>query len=201
MNKLKALNPEQLREIYETIEAHISTARMAVNRNAYIRDALILRLLFYCGMRANEACKIKMQDFKLNRGLNTGGWIFITGDKNGNTQKYNIAPDLRYYFERWLAVKPASDYLFPSPRNPAKHITRQQLDLAIKQYCGFTSIPDDLRHAHAFRHACGQALTDNRATLQEVRDFLRQKSITSAMIYANCSAEHIGEVQKKLPKI
>jgi integrase/recombinase XerD len=88
---------------------------------------VLLRLIYFCGLRPNEGREIKKVDVDLNEGV-----LFIRKNKSHKERIVPMSNDMwnfcNSYSEQLAIFAPKSDYFFPSPDDnpyPAKWFTRQ----------------------------------------------------------------------------
>ena len=157
-----------------------------VDRADVVQHALMLRLLFFTGVRVAELCSIQVCDIDLENckiRINSG-----KGDKDrfvlfGKT----FATALRIH----IAAHPKNRWLFQSKRN--SKFTTRRIQQVVKQYAeaaGVTATP------HTFRHQFITWLTRNSgladAELQLITGHARRETLS---IYQHVALD--GELEKK----
>ncbi|HZK61533.1 MAG TPA: tyrosine-type recombinase/integrase [Anaerovoracaceae bacterium] len=90
---------------------------------------VLLRLIFFCGLRPNEGREIRKEDVDLEDGI-----LFIRKNKAHRERYVPISEDIcslcKSYSEKLKYFAPESEYFFPTPNGapyPAKWLTRQFL--------------------------------------------------------------------------
>ena len=74
-----------------------------------------------------------------------------------------------------------SPVLFPSRRGLP--ISRQMLDVLMKEYAELAAIPEGKRHFHVLKHSIATHLLDAGAELRFVQDWLGHSNIQNTVIY------------------
>lgn len=173
---LKYLDNAQLKKFFDT-----------VRKDKEYQHELWFNLILYFGMRVTELVNLRMENVKFDvRGLE------ITGVKNGLTQTYRkIDPVLWQKVQIWLEIRNArlsgrcSTFVFPSPvKRLAKssHVTEQAVKNAFKRYAKIAYLDKDFS-VHSLRHSCGVLKALHGDHPVAIKNWLRQKSLTSTLIY------------------
>ncbi|MHB1406845.1 MAG: tyrosine-type recombinase/integrase [Desulfitobacteriaceae bacterium] len=130
----------------------LTTNKRTPNRHLIL--PVLLRLIYFCGLRPNEGREIKKVDVDLNEGV-----LFIRKNKSHKERIVPMSDDMldlcRSYAEQLALFAPKSDYFFPSPDGnlyPAKWLTRQFREIwdSVKPtQCSANVRVYDLRHRFA----------------------------------------------------
>lgn len=172
-NELKYLDENQLSRFFQ-----------AVKKAKNPQHELWFDLCLYFGLRVTELTHLKLEDIKED----VHG-IEIRGRKNGLTMLYRrIDEKLWRKLQRWLRISHNSSYaqgctyLFPSPTDYNKPISEQAVKMAFKKYCKLAGL-DNSFSVHSLRHTCGVLKARNGDNPIEIKDWLRQKSLDSTLVY------------------
>ena len=149
------------------------------------RDYAICQTALYCALRASEIGLLFEQDIRFT---SQGITIYCRRLKGShNNTILIIDPDVEAALKEYLSIKQniygITDFLFPSQKG-GKGISRKTLDKMIKNYATETTIPDDKRHMHVFKHTRAVDLGESGAELSDIQWWLGHKSIKNTMIYA-----------------
>lgn len=156
----------------------------AVKKGKNFQHELWFDLCLYFGLRVTELTHLCLDDIRPDVfGLE------ISGVKNGLTMTYRrIDPRLWKKLQRWLkirATKPSASgctYLFPSSTLYSEPISEQAVKAAFKRYLKAADI-DNGFSVHSLRHSCGVLKAKNGHNPIDIKDWLRQKSLTSTLAY------------------
>ncbi len=175
-NGLKYLDESQLKKFFS-----------AVRKDEEFQYEVWYNLILYFGLRVCELTGLEMEDIKPDiRGLE------IEGRKNGLTKTYKgIDPVLWQKLEIWLEIRSArlsqrcSTFVFPSPvKRLAKtnHITEQAVKNGFKRFAKEAGLDKDFS-VHSLRHSCGVLKALHGDHPIAIKNWLRQKSLNSTLIY------------------
>jgi integrase/recombinase XerD len=118
----------------ELIAIFTEADRLKRNQNTPNRHLIVpvlLRLIYFCGLRPNEGREIKKSDVDLDRGT-----LFIRKNKTHRERIVPMSDDIRNfciaYNEKLKIFSPECEYFFPNPEGipySAKWLTRQFLSI------------------------------------------------------------------------
>lgn len=159
-----------------------------------LRNALILELLYSCGVRVSELVNIKLSDidFSNNR-------ILILG--KGNKERFvlygKVCSDLleKYLNEsRTKLIKKQNDYLFLNKFGG--QITDRAIRMIIDDVIKKSSLKLKIS-PHTFRHTFATHLLNEGADLKIVQDLLGHENISTTGIYTHVSNERLRNTYLK----
>lgn len=159
------------------------------------RDRCLIQMCFIHGLRASEACQLKVSDIDLRDNV-----IYIHRLKNGFSTVHPLAKEELPHLQRWLNLRSQwrdtdSEWLFLSQKGGP--LTRKHVHYLIKRYGEAANIPVQ-SHPHMLRHACGYALADSGADTRLIQDYLGHRNIRHTVIYtASNPNRFIGLWQKR----
>ncbi|HET6850617.1 MAG TPA: tyrosine recombinase XerC [Gaiellales bacterium] len=153
-----------------------------------LRDRALLELLYGCGLRASEACSLRVRDVDLD-----GRRVRVTGkgDKQrvvplGGAALEAIREYVRHGRPR-LAGEVASQSLFVSIRGRplAPSDVRRALASALRR----EGLPS--RSPHALRHSFATHLLEGGADLLSIQELLGHASVATTQVYTHVSVRHL----------
>lgn len=104
--------------------------------------------------------------------------------KGSLSGEHPLQADEARALKAWLKHRDTdSPILFPSRRGLP--ISRQMLDVLMKQYGEEASIPKEKRHFHVLKHSSATHLLDAGADLRFVQDWLGHSNIQNTVIYTS----------------
>jgi len=151
------------------------------------RDQALLELLYGTGCRVSEAVGVQLQDIDFDEEL-----IRVTG--KGSKQRLVplggvLVDALRVYLSsdgRPSLVSPSSrSFLFLNARGGP--LTRQGVDLIIRQRALAAGVPREMVSAHVFRHSCATHMLEHGADIRVVQELLGHVSIATTQLYTSVS--------------
>ncbi len=172
-------------------DLHEITLDVEVLDRAFIlRDLAVVELLYGCGLRVSELCRINMDDLDLK-----GGSVLVLGKgaKERRLPLHDLVIDalVRYLSEgRQALIKentPATAiFLNRVGRRLGPRDVRRILDLRFDQPV----------HPHALRHSFATHLLDGGADLRIVQELLGHSSLETTQIYTHVSKERLAAVYR-----
>lgn len=180
--KLWQVIPEVL--TLEEVEALLEQPDMKTC--AGVRDKAILELLYACGLRVSELCRIKIQDLDEDSVR-----VFGKGRKERIVplgRKASQAIDEYLLKYRDSGNSEDSVYLFLN--NRGKPLNRIAVWKMIKEYGRQAGIVKNLS-PHTMRHSFATHLLDNGAELRVIQEMLGHASISSTDRYTHVSRSHL----------
>jgi type 1 fimbriae regulatory protein FimB len=141
------------------------------------RDKAIFLIAYRHGLRASEIGLLRVSDLDLNRLR-----VILHRLKGSLSGEHPLQADEARALKAWLKSRDTdSPILFPSRRNLP--ISRQMLDVLMKDYGEEAAIPKDKRHFHVLKHSIATHLLDAGAELRFLQDWLGHSNIQNTVIY------------------
>jgi integrase/recombinase XerD len=165
------------------------------SRRAGLRDAVLIELLYDCGLRVSELTGLRLDQ------LDSESWLIRVRGKGGKERFVPFGEEAREVLERYLAAgrcAPAkaagNPYLFPGSRG--KHLTRQRAWQIVKSHLAGSGVRKRVS-PHTLRHSFATHLLDNGADLRAVQLLLGHADISTTQIYTHVSQERLKRVHLK----
>jgi type 1 fimbriae regulatory protein FimB len=141
------------------------------------RDKAIFLIAYRHGLRASEIGLLQTSDLDLKRLR-----IMLHRLKGSLSGEHPLQADEARALKAWLKERASdSPILFPSRRGLP--ISRQMLDVLMKEYAELAAIPKEKRHFHVLKHSIATQLLDAGAELRFVQDWLGHSNIQNTVIY------------------
>jgi integrase/recombinase XerD len=153
-----------------------------------LRDRALLELLYGCGLRAAEACTLRLADVRLETGS-----MRVMG-KGGKQRVVPVGGAAEAALGRYLARgRPRmaggghTERLFVSVRGRPLHPSdvRRSLQRALAQ----AGVP--ARSPHALRHTFATHLLEGGADLRSIQEMLGHASVGTTQVYTHVSVRHL----------
>lgn len=143
------------------------------------RDKAIFLLAYRHGLRASEIGLLRVDDLDLKRLR-----VMLHRLKGSLSGEHPLQADEARALKAWLKHRDTdSPILFPSRRGLP--ISRQMLDVLMKQYGEEAMVPKEKRHFHVLKHSSATHLLDAGADLRFVQDWLGHSNIQNTVIYTS----------------
>jgi len=163
----------------------------------YLRDRVILEMLYATGLRASELASLKLSDVNLDV-----GYLRCVG--KGNRQRVvplgSVAGEVVRQYLAGLRPKlaagksAASDWLLLS--RTGRPMSRIEIWRLVKKYAIRAGMPRNLT-AHTLRHCFATHLLAGGADLRSVQEMLGHVDIATTQIYTHVDQERLRQVHKK----
>lgn len=183
---------------YFTIKelSKLFTAVSKSNEKYKIRDEAILKISYYCALRATEVGLININDINLQRNE-----IYCRRLKGSNNNTIRIIDnDVLRALKRYIRISEVNEgILFKSQKgNP---ISRKTLDSIFKKYCKMADIKDiSKHHFHVLKHTRAVHLAELGLDLKDIQYWLGHKNISNTQIYFEYTSAQYELLYKKLLK-
>jgi integrase/recombinase XerD len=180
----KALSKEQVRDVLDGFDASNERGQ---------RDYTLLYLMYSMGLRVSELIHLKVSDIDAGEHLyiqiqGKGGKLRLVpiGDMAGAV----ITGYMKGARQTMLGQK-SSVYLFPSPKDVSKPLTRQR----VQQICMHISKDLDIYLTpHILRHSFATHMLQNEADLRSVQILLGHASLSTTQIYTDIVRDRLRVV-------
>ena len=163
-----------------------------------LRDAVMIALQFFHGLRSSEVCELKVSQVSLDTSsvqiVRKKGSLETTQALHVHKGKPHL--DEPKLIAAWLKVKPAGEYMFPSQKS-VKMDSRSWWRL-FHGYCIALGIDSGLAKPHSLKHASGTYLLRQGADLATVRQHLGHKSYQSTLRYLGVDDEQASQTAQTL---
>jgi integrase/recombinase XerD len=153
-----------------------------------LRDALLLEILYACGLRVSEAVNLRVGDIDEKRAL-----LRVRG-KGG---KERLVPVAGQTLARWKEYRKearigtgADMPLFPLPGSKTRTIGRGTAWRVVKATAARAGLPP-LPSPHWLRHSFATHLLSNGADIRAIQEMLGHARITTTQIYTHLSSERL----------
>jgi integrase/recombinase XerD len=159
-----------------------------------LQHQIMLRLLFFSGVRVGELVAIRVEDVDL-----AGSRIFVNQGK-GAKDRYVLFPEaFRLILQAHLATNPENRFLFESKRKDC--FTPRQVQRIVRHYSDLAGLPVDA-HPHLFRHQLLTYLTEEGLSDAQIQLISGHASKKSLEVYQHMGLQKVGadyqEAMKKL---
>ena len=160
-----------------------------------IRDRAMISLMYSCGLRVSEVCKLLLQNLFLEENFLK---IYGKGSKERLVPIGSVAKEhLTFYLVHarpQLQKKNSGNFVFLS--RVGKPISRKTFWVHLKQYAQAVGIPTNVS-PHLLRHTFATHLLCNGADLRSIQTMLGHSDISTTQIYTHLDATQLRETYDK----
>lgn len=150
---------------------------------ATIRTLALIELLYGSGLRATELVSLPVSAVPRD-----APFVTVTG-KGGAARMVPVGGRARAALSRWIGVRPAGRYLFPSAKD--RHLTRVRLFQLVKELAIRAGLPPEGISPHVLRHAFATHLLEGGADLRVLQTLLGHADIATTQIYTHVDAARL----------
>lgn len=193
----KMITLDELHEVFKAFDEH----KKEKSKDKYFRKwqeqpwfKPIMMLYFCSGLRANEACNLKMVN------LPELEYIHIPGKTKGHKDRIiPLSSKLLPYIKAWIQIRGKAnhdDYLFVNHHD--QKLTGDGVLRAFKKYSKLANIPN--RTIHGFRHRSVTNWIEMGFSVAEARDMAGHSSTLVTDVYTHLSAKNLKAKMDRLEK-
>ncbi len=164
---------------------------LKIAREQSLRDWLLILTTFSHGLRASEACSIRLADIK-------DGALTVRRLKGSKTtcqqllshRGVPLLDEVRGYRE-WLKIRPSDcgDFVFTSQKGGA--ISAKHFNYIFKRYARNIGLEQQKQHPHCLKHSIVTALIRNGMDTSYVQNYVGHASIGSTAKYTHLSGSEV----------
>lgn len=186
---IKYFTQTELKKLFRAIEQS--------NGKYSLRDLLIFRLAYRCGLRASEIGLITLQNYNKNTKE-----LFCKRLKGSLSNTIRLDQETNKLINKFIKenkIHEDTDILFKSQKGGP--VSRKTLDLLIKKYCLLAKLKDTTKwHFHTLKHSCAVHLAESGLDLKELQNWLGHKSINNTLVYFRFTTMQQEAMYNKLDK-
>jgi site-specific recombinase XerD len=159
-----------------------------------LRDYAVLSLLARLGLRGAEAAGLRLDDIDWR-----AGEIAVTG-KGSRTERLPLPAPAGEAPAAWLTggrPRCESRAVFVTVRRPYRQLTPDAVRQVMGRACGHAGL--ERRGAHRLRHALATEMLRAGASLPEVGQVLRHRSLLSTPVYAKVDQDALRPLARPWP--
>jgi len=160
-----------------------------------LRDALLLALLYDCGLRVSELAGLRLDQVDLE------AWLIRVRGKGDKERFVPFGEEARAAVIAYLSGARGvsrraggNNHLFPGARGG--HLTRQRAWQIVKAHLRGAGVTRGVS-PHTLRHSFATHLLDNGADLRAVQLLLGHADISTTQIYTHLSRERLRKVHSR----
>jgi len=174
-----------------TVLSGSEVARLLAALETDKHRALVM-LAYGAGLRASEACKLRIEDVDPKRML-----LHIRDTKRGRERYVMLSPRLLAMLRAyWKVSRPKGPQLFPG-RDLGKRLTRAAMHKAIVKAAKLAGITKRVS-PHTLRHSFATHLLEAGTDLRTLQVLLGHASLKSTMAYLHISTARVQSVASPL---
>ena len=174
----------------------ISQIKQMVLKEKRPRNVLLIKVLFYLGLRVSEVVEILLSDFVIRK----DGVVLNVKGKGSKIRQAPVSEELwreiQIYAQEWNLR--SSDFLFFDEKNKGKQISTVSIWKAVKSSAKKAKV-DPLPSPHWFRHTSATMSLEGGAPIHVVQARLGHASLSTTSRYLHAKASE--GLSKYLPNL
>jgi site-specific recombinase XerD len=191
----KWLNKKQRAALLRAVDKEVEDAmrRYPRLRLMYLRDAAIVKLILYAGLRVGEIVQLRMSDIILDE---RRGSVIIREGKGTKRREIPLNVKARKALLEYLIMRPnvESDDLFIGQRNDG--VQSKTIQRAVQRFAKKVGVKNVT--PHTLRHSFAKALIDAGVTLEKVAMLLGHSNLNTTRIYTTPGAQDLVDAINEL---
>lgn len=183
---------KHLPDVLSVEEIDAMQAVIDMSKPEGVRDHCIIEVLYSCGLRISELCKMSFSDLFLD-----DGYIRVHG-KGRKERLVPISQKAIRELEAWIPIRrnltplPGNeDYIFLSLHR-GKPLSRITLFIFLRQYAEQAGITKKIS-PHTLRHSFATHLLQGGANLRAIQVMLGHENLKTTEVYTHIDREHLRE--------
>ncbi|EJF0769901.1 tyrosine-type recombinase/integrase [Campylobacter upsaliensis] len=186
--KLEYLNDDEVQRLINVLEKQ----KIKKDNYASFRNAFLVKLMLYAGLRISEALKVRLCDFSEDEEDMLKIRIFAKGAKEqfAYAKKDYIDDELDYFKEHLKE----QDYIMQT--NTGKLLNRSNAFIIVNRIYAKALI--NKKGLHLLRHSLAMKLTSQNINLVVIQKILRHASMQTTTIYAKANSEMVRKALRNL---
>jgi site-specific recombinase XerD len=162
-------------------------------RKNYIRDKLIISMLYYTGIRRSELLSLNWDDLNLEK-----SFLTVRNGKGGKSRVIPLHPTLVKLIDDYLTLRlPLKcNALFIGEQG--KRLTRTSFANLINMYMSISGLKKKGYTAHSFRHSFATHLVESGVDIFKLQRLLGHSSLDVTKIYINFDSSSMAEAVSRL---
>ncbi|EAH9986993.1 tyrosine-type recombinase/integrase [Campylobacter upsaliensis] len=179
--KLEYLNDDEVQRLINVLEKQ----KIKKDNYASFRNAFLVKLMLYAGLRISEALKVRLCDFSEDKEGMLKICIFAKGGKEQFAYvKKDYVDDELDYFKEHLKEQ---DYIMQT--NTGKLLNRSNAFIIVNRI--YVKALISKKGLHLLRHSLAMKLISQNINLVVIQKILRHASMQTTTIYAKANSEMV----------
>jgi site-specific recombinase XerD len=184
------LTVEQLKALLEAPGAELRRAgeKGEVDPCLYFRDAAILEVIYSCGLRVSELCRLCAADID---------WSEQVICVRGKGKKERLLPigataleAVRAYWKYRIGPVHGGQAVFSARPNKSTSLTPRTVQLRLKKYLCSAGLDPNMT-PHKLRHSFATHMLDAGADLRSVQELLGHAHLVTTQVYTHITTERL----------
>lgn len=186
----KWLDKKQRAALLRSVDKEVDGAmrRYPRLRLMYLRDAAIVKLILFTGLRVGEIIHLRLSDIVLDK---RKGSVIVREGKGTKWREIPLNAKVRKAIIDYLRIRPEveSEYLLLGQRN--EEIKSKTVQRAVGRFADQTGLNDVT--PHTLRHTFAKSLIDSGVSLDKVATLLGHSNLNTTRIYTTPGVQDLED--------
>ena len=191
----KWLDKKQRAALLRAVDKEVEDAmrRYPRLRLIYLRDAAIVKLILYTGLRVGEIIQLRTSDVILDE---RKGNVIVREGKGTKRREIPLNAKARKTLLEYMRIRPIvdSDDLFLGQRNEG--VQSKTVQRAVQRFAKLAGLNDVT--PHVLRHTFGKSLIDNSVSLDKVASLLGHSNLNTTRIYTTPGMNDLEDAVERI---
>jgi integrase/recombinase XerD len=170
----------------DMILAAIKHSPIRCRRN-YLRDKLVISMLYYTGIRRSELLSLNWNDINLGKST-----LAVRSGKGRKDRIIPIHPKLLQSLDLYLAQRLPMDNYALFIGEQGKRLSKASFSNILKMYLGLSGLNSKKYTAHSFRHSFASSLVEAGVDIFTVQKLMGHSSLDATRIYISVSTRNLA---------
>jgi integrase/recombinase XerC len=184
------LTVKQLQDLLEApgVELRRDAEKGAVDASLYFRDAAILEVIYSCGLRVSELCRLCADDID---------WSQQVVRVRGKGRKERLVPigapaleAIRAYWKHRTGPVHGGRAVFSARPDKTTPLSPRTVQMRLKKYLCSAGLDPNMT-PHKLRHSFATHLLDAGADLRSVQELLGHAHLVTTQVYTHITTERL----------
>jgi integrase/recombinase XerC len=191
----KWLDKKQRAALLRAVDKEVEDAmrRYPRLRLIYLRDAAIVKLILYTGLRVGEIIQLRTSDVILDE---RKGNVVVREGKGTKRREIPLNAKARKALLEYMRMRPIvdSDDLFLGQRNEG--VQSKTVQRAVQRFAKLAGLNEVT--PHVLRHTFGKSLIDNSVSLDKVASLLGHSNLNTTRIYTTPGMDDLEDAVERI---
>lgn len=175
------------------------------------RFRAVLSLIYHCGLRVGEACRVEVTHLDRARGV-----LRIVNGKGGKDREVPVSPEMFGRLTEWWKTHRHPRYLFPGVgrawkekygsqkaalREAKAPMSESSVQMAMKLAVADARLKKKGVCCHTLRHSYATHLLEEGVSLRQLQAYLGHSSIETTVVYLHLTEVSEGKAREALSRL
>jgi len=174
------LNPRDRARFIRAVDDEVNRAmtRFPRSRQLIIRDAVMVKIMLYTGLRVSELVNLRLTDINLEENR---GYLVVRAGKGSKRRELPLNAEARQAINIYLQMRPDLPVEQVFIGQKGEGIEKRTAQRAVSRFASHARLSDIT--CHVLRHTFAKSLVDRGVSLEKVAMLLGHENLNTTQIY------------------